>query len=84
MRKARLHMDASRSAALFADRLALVEGVTDTAVVREFGWIWAGRDLGKQAFVDAESIVPMGTKVGAWPVQLLARPRAVQPHRCTP
>ena len=57
---------------MFAARLALVEGVTDAALLREFGRIWAGGDLDKQAFVDALSIVPMGTRVGAWPVRLLA------------
>jgi putative ATP-dependent endonuclease of OLD family len=72
LRMARLHMDASRSAALFAERLALVEGVTDAAVVRQFGWAWAADDDDKQSFVDALSIVAMGTRVGAWPVQLLA------------
>lgn len=72
LRMARLHMDASRSAALFAERLALVEGVTDAAVVRQFGWAWAADDEDKQSFIDALSIVAMGTRVGAWPVQLLA------------
>jgi putative ATP-dependent endonuclease of OLD family len=72
MRKTRLHLDASRSATLFAERLLLVEGVTDAALVREFGWAWAGDDVDKQSFVDALSIVPMGTKVGSWAVRLLA------------
>ncbi len=72
LRKTRLHLDASRSAALFAERLLLVEGVTEAAVIRELGWIWAGDDTDKQAFVDALSIVPMGTKVGSWAVRLLA------------
>ncbi|SER92675.1 putative ATP-dependent endonuclease of the OLD family [Actinokineospora terrae] len=72
MRKTRLHLDASRSAALFAERLLLVEGVTDAALVREFGWVWAGSDEDKRSFVDALSIVPMGTKVGSWAVRLLA------------
>lgn len=72
LRKTRLHLDASRSASLFADRLLLVEGVTEAAVLREFGWAWAGDDLDKQAFVDALTIVPMGTKVGPWAVRLLA------------
>lgn len=71
-RMARLHMDASRSVALFAERLALVEGVTDAAVVRQFGWAWAAEDDDRQSFVDALSIVVMGTRVGAWPVKLLA------------
>lgn len=72
LRKTRLHLDASRSASLFAERLLLVEGVTEAAVLREFGWAWAGDDADKQAFVDALSIVPMGTKVGPWAVRLLA------------
>jgi putative ATP-dependent endonuclease of OLD family len=72
LRMARLHLDASRSASLFADRLLLVEGVTEAAVLREFGWAWAGADIDKQAFVDALSIVPMGTKVGEWAPSLLA------------
>lgn len=72
LRKARLHLDASRSASLFAERVLLVEGVTEAAVLRELGWAWAGDDLDRQAFVDALSIVPMGTKVGPWAVRLLA------------
>lgn len=72
LRKTRLHLDASRSATLFADRLLLVEGVTEAAVLRELGWAWAGDDADKQAFVDALSIVPMGTKVGPWAPRLLA------------
>lgn len=72
LRMTRLHLDASRSAALFAERLVLVEGVTEAAVVREFGRAWAGEDNLKQAFIDALSVVPVGTKVGQWPVHLLA------------
>lgn len=72
LRKTRLHLDASRSASLFADRVLLVEGVTEAAVLRELGWAWAGDDEDKQAFIDALSIVPMGTKVGPWSVRLLA------------
>ncbi|MCZ2849020.1 ATP-dependent nuclease [Modestobacter sp. VKM Ac-2978] len=72
LRKTRLHLDASRSASLFADRLVLVEGVTEAAVLREFGWVWAGDDIDKQAFIDALTVVPMGTKVGPWAVRLLA------------
>lgn len=72
LRKTRLHLDASRSAALFAERLVLVEGVTEVAMLREFGWSWAGQDLDKQSFIDALSIVPIGTKVGQWSVHLLA------------
>lgn len=72
LRKTRLHLDASRSASLFAERLLLVEGVTEAAVLRELGWAWAGDDQDKEAFIDALSIVPMGTKVGPWAVRLLA------------
>lgn len=72
LRMARLHLDATRSAALFAQRVVLVEGITDAAVVREFGRAWAGDDPLKVAFIDALSIVPIGTKVGEWPVKLLA------------
>ncbi|WP_405180037.1 ATP-dependent nuclease [Nocardia sp. NBC_01377] len=72
LRKARLHLDASRSASLFANRVLLVEGVTEVAVLRELGWAWASDDVDKQAFIDALSIVPMGTKVGPWAVRLLA------------
>lgn len=72
LRKARLHFDASRSAALFAERLVLVEGVTDAAVLREFGFAWAGADRDKAAFTEALEIVPMGTRVGPWAVRLLA------------
>ncbi|MGK3111391.1 ATP-dependent endonuclease [Streptomyces sp. WAC05858] len=72
LRMTRLHLDTSRSLALFAERLLLVEGVTEGAVVREFGRAWAADDVAKQAFIDALSIVPMGTKVGQWAVRLLA------------
>lgn len=74
LRKARLHMDATRSSALFAQRLILVEGVTDAAVLRQFARAWAGTDPDKTAFVDAMTVVVMGWKVGQWPVQLLATP----------
>ncbi|MER7305570.1 ATP-dependent nuclease [Streptomyces griseoluteus] len=72
LRKTQLHLDASRSAALFAERLVLVEGVTDAAILREFGKVWASADARKHSFIDALSIVPMGWKVGQWPVRLLA------------
>jgi putative ATP-dependent endonuclease of OLD family len=72
LRKTRLHLDAAHSSALFAERVVLVEGVTDAAVLREFGFVWAGPDRTKTAFIDALEIVPMGTRVGSWPVRLLA------------
>ncbi|WP_182878195.1 ATP-dependent nuclease [Microbispora sp. H10670] len=71
---ARLHMDATRSAALFAERVAFVEGVTEAAVLRLFGRAWAGVDPNKIAFVDALTITVMGWKVGEWPAKLLATP----------
>jgi putative ATP-dependent endonuclease of OLD family len=72
LRKTRLHMDATRSSALFAELLVLVEGVSDAALLREFAWAWAGADENRQAFVDALSIVAIGNRIGPWPVQLLA------------
>lgn len=74
LRLAALHFDATRSASLFASRLVLVEGVTDALILRHFGLAWAGSDASKRDFVDALTIVPMGSKVGEWPVQLLATP----------
>jgi len=72
LRMARLHLDATRSAALFAERLVLVEGVTDALLLRQFGRAWAGTDAERLAFIDALTIVVMGHKVGSWPVRLLA------------
>jgi putative ATP-dependent endonuclease of OLD family len=72
LRLTALHFDATRTASLFAGRLALVEGVTDALVLRQFGLAWAGSDSARRAFVDALTIAPMGCKVGEWPVQLLA------------
>ncbi len=72
LRMAKLHMDATRSASLFAERIILVEGVTDALLLREFGAVWAGGDELKEGFIDALTITVMGTKVGRWPVDLLA------------
>ncbi|MEV6362148.1 ATP-dependent nuclease [Nocardia asteroides] len=72
LRKARLHLDATRTASIFAERVLLVEGVTEVALIRELSRVWAGQDLDRQAFVDALTITAMGTKVGPWPVRLLA------------
>lgn len=74
LRMAGLHLDASRSASLFAERLLVVEGVTDALIVRKLGRHWAGADPRRQSFVDALTIVPIGSKVGEWPVRLLATP----------
>jgi putative ATP-dependent endonuclease of the OLD family len=76
LRMARLHMDATRSAALFAPRSALVEGITDSILLRQFGRAWAATDETRQRFVDALTIMAMGAKVGRWPVNLLATPSA--------
>lgn len=73
-RMAALHMDASRSGALFADRVVLVEGITEAALLRSFGRVWSRSDSTKFAFIDALSIVPIGNKVGEWPVRLLVHP----------
>ena len=67
-------MDATRSGALFAERLVLVEGVTDAVVLRQLGTVWADDDTLKQGFIDALTITVIGTKVGPWPVELLATP----------
>jgi putative ATP-dependent endonuclease of OLD family len=74
LRMARLHMDAARSGSLFAERLVLVEGVTDAVVLRQLGAVWAGGDTLKQGFIDGLTITVIGTKVGPWPVELLATP----------
>ncbi len=74
LRKARLHMDATRSAALFAQRMILVEGVSDAVVLRQLGAVWAAGDASKEGFVDALTITVMGSRVGQWPVDLLATP----------
>jgi putative ATP-dependent endonuclease of OLD family len=74
LRMAKLHMDATRSASLFAGQILLVEGVSDSVLVRQFGRAWAAGDPRRQAFVDALTITVIGTKVGRWPVDLLAAP----------
>ncbi len=74
LRRTALHFDATRTAALFADRLALVEGVTDALLLRHLGLVWASGEEDKQRFVNAMTIVTVGSKVGQWMVQLLATP----------
>jgi putative ATP-dependent endonuclease of OLD family len=73
LRKARMHMDASRSAGLFAARLALVEGPTDAILLRSFARVWAGQDVDRIAFTDALTVVVAGAQTGGWPILLLAR-----------
>jgi hypothetical protein len=59
-----LHFDATRSASLFAGRLILVQGLTDALFLRKMGHAWSADDAGKRDFIDALTIVPMGSRVG--------------------
>lgn len=70
----RLHLDATRSAALFADRLLVVEGVTEASILRLLGRAWAGGDARRIGFIDSLAILPVGHKIGQWPIRLLATP----------
>lgn len=72
LRMARLHLNATRSSALFAQRTILVEGVTDAIILRQLGARWADSDPSKEGFIDALTITIMGSRVGEWPVELLA------------
>lgn len=69
---ARRHLDVTRSASLFADRLALVEGITDAKVLRTFGGVWADADPDKRRFLDALTITIVGSRVGEWLPAMLA------------
>jgi len=70
----RLHLDATRSAALFTDRVLIVEGVTEAIILRLLGRRWAGNDSRRTGFIDSLAILPVGHKVGQWPIRLLATP----------
>lgn len=70
----RRHLDASRSAGIFADRGVVVEGVTDAAVLRALGRVWAGANSTKRRFVDALSVTVAGSRVGSWLPSLLSSP----------
>ena len=59
----KLHLDATRASALFADRLLLVEGVTEAAILRQFGRVWAKGDERRVAPIDALAILPLGIEV---------------------
>ncbi|GAA1937200.1 ATP-dependent nuclease [Amycolatopsis minnesotensis] len=74
LRMARLHFDATRSAALFAERMIITEGVTEGAILRQFGRAWAGSDDLKRRFVESLTVTVMGCRPGQWPVDLLAAP----------
>ena len=71
-RMASLHLDASRASSLFAERVVLVEGVTDAILLRQLARAWAGNDPRRRDRIESLTVVPIGTEVGAWPVQLLA------------
>lgn len=73
-RMARLHLDSSRSASLFGDRVLLVEGVTEVVLVRQLSRAWAGTDADKLRFAESLTITAIGAQVGEWPVALLATP----------
>jgi putative ATP-dependent endonuclease of OLD family len=70
----RRHLDVARAAGLFADRLVLVEGITDALLVREFGRVWANGDRQKRRFIEALTIAVLGSRVGPWLPGLLTRP----------
>ncbi|BBX00028.1 ATP-dependent nuclease [Mycolicibacterium moriokaense] len=70
----RLHLDAERSASLFAEQLLVVEGVTEAALLRVVGRAWALGNPARQASIEALSIVFVGHKVGQWPVRLVGTP----------
>lgn len=70
----RLHLDATRSAALFADRVLIAEGVTEASILRSLGRAWAGGDPQRTGFIDSLAILPIGHKIGQWPIRLLATP----------
>ncbi|MEU8901409.1 AAA family ATPase [Nocardia sp. NPDC048505] len=74
LRMARLHLDTTRSAALFADRMIVTEGVTDAAVLRALGRAWASDDEARRQFVEALTIVVLGSRPGSWIANLLAAP----------
>jgi putative ATP-dependent endonuclease of OLD family len=74
LRMAKLHLDATRSGSLFAERVALVEGVTDAVILRQLGASWAANNTEREGFVDALAITVIGAKVGPWCVDLLATP----------
>jgi putative ATP-dependent endonuclease of OLD family len=69
---ARRHLDVTRSASLFAEGLALVEGITDAKVLRTFGRVWADGDPNRQRFLDALTITVIGSRVGEWLPAMLA------------
>lgn len=74
LRMMKLHLDAQRSASIFATRVVLVEGVTEAILLRQLGRAWAAGNDVKERMIDALTITPMGSKVGRWMVDVLATP----------
>lgn len=74
LRMTELHLDVTRSASLFAERLVLVEGISDALILRQFARHWARDNATKLQFANALTILAIGSKVGEWPVRLLATP----------
>ena len=70
----RLHMDADRSGALFADQVLIVEGVTEAILIRVIARVWANGDRQKSAFAEALSVLPVGHAIGEWPIRVLGTP----------
>jgi putative ATP-dependent endonuclease of OLD family len=54
--------------------MIVTEGVTEGAILRQFGRAWAGADDLRRRFVEALTITVMGSRPGRWPVDLLAFP----------
>jgi putative ATP-dependent endonuclease of OLD family len=71
---ARRHLDVSRSASLFAERVVLVEGITDAQLLRAFARIWCDGDTARHRFLDSLTITVVGSRVGEWLPTLLASP----------
>ena len=70
----RRHLDVSRSASIFSDRVVLVEGITDAIVLRALARIWAGDDRLKRRVAESLTITVVGSRVGPWMYRLLANP----------
>jgi putative ATP-dependent endonuclease of OLD family len=81
LREAARHLDATRSAGVFADRGVVVGDAADALLVRPLARTWAGGDEAKQRFADtlAITVAPGQAREPApepapWPVELLATP----------
>ena len=72
LQMAQLHMGATRSASLFANRLVLVEGVTDAILLRSLANVWAIGHSRRGSLINALTIHVVGSKIGRWTIDLLA------------